>query len=70
MVKTLMNLQCNVGFTDEKIKQEILCNDKGQTALYWIVTKMPDIVNLISNIFNEDDQILLPLGRRCIRSVT
>ena len=36
-----MELDCCVSFTDET-KKETLTNNKGQTALYWIVTKMPD----------------------------
>ena len=40
-----MSLKCNVGFIDSKTKKDVLCNDKGQTAMYWIVTKMPDIVS-------------------------
>ncbi len=40
-----MELKCNVSFTDNS-KQETLNNDKGQSALYCIVTKMPDIVIL------------------------
>jgi hypothetical protein len=42
MVMLLMSLKCNVCFTD-KTKTETLNNIKGQTALYWIVTKMPDV---------------------------
>jgi hypothetical protein len=43
MVKLLMELNCCVSFSD-KTKKETLNNNKGQTALYWIVTKMPDTV--------------------------
>lgn len=45
MVKLLMRLKCNVAFTD-KTKRETLNNNSGQSALYWIVTKMPDIVRI------------------------
>ena len=43
MVKLLMKLQCCVSFTDET-KEETLNDSKGQSALYWIIAKMPDIV--------------------------
>ena len=44
MVKKLMSLNCNFCFKD-KSKCEVLCNLSGTTALYWIVTNMPEIVN-------------------------
>jgi hypothetical protein len=47
MVKLLMDLKCCISFTDGK-KKETLNNVKGQTALYWIVSKMPDIVTLLN----------------------
>lgn len=43
MVKLLINLKCSISFTNEN-KNETLNDVNGQTALYWIVTKMPDIV--------------------------
>jgi hypothetical protein len=44
MVKLLIELGCCISFSDST-RTEILCNNRGQTALYWIVTKMPDIVS-------------------------
>ena len=44
MVKVLMDQKCNISFSNSK-KTETLNNIKGQTALYWIVLKMPDIVS-------------------------
>ena len=44
-----MNLECNVAYSDP-LKSEVLANNKGQTALYWIVTKMPDIVSHLINL--------------------
>ena len=43
MVKLLISLKCCISFTD-KTKKETLNDIKGQTALYWIIYKMPDIV--------------------------
>ena len=42
MVKLLMSLKCYVSYTDES-RKETLNSAEGQTALYWIITKMPDV---------------------------
>lgn len=57
MVKLLIELKCCISFTDDS-KRETLNSNNGQTALYWIVTKMPDIVSLIS-IRNENKRFYL-----------
>ena len=43
MVKMLMNLKCNCVFVD-KTKKRTLHDSNGQTALYFIVKNMPEIV--------------------------
>lgn len=52
MVKLLVELECCISFTDNT-KKEVLCNNAGQTALYWIVTKMPEMVNLSKLFLNK-----------------
>ena len=49
MVKVLLDHKCNLTFSNTK-KTETLNNYKGQTALYWIVLKMPDIVKATESI--------------------
>ena len=46
MVIKLMSLNCNVCFKDN-FKQKVLCNLSGTTALYWIVTNMPESVSFL-----------------------
>jgi|688.fasta_scaffold468046_3 hypothetical protein len=48
MVKLLLDHKCNLSFSNTK-KTETLNDNKGQTALYWIVLKMPDLVNISIN---------------------
>jgi hypothetical protein len=44
MATLLLSLKCKVSYDNEN---KVLCNKMGQTALYWMVSKMPDIVVLI-----------------------
>jgi hypothetical protein len=41
----MMRLNCCISYTDEK-KTTTLNNINGQTPLYWIITKMPELVCL------------------------
>jgi hypothetical protein len=44
MVKYLLSIKCNSVFTDPKTKKNILDDINGQSALYWILTNMPELV--------------------------
>lgn len=44
MATLLLSLKCKVSFDNDN---KVLSNKMGQTALYWMVSKMPDIVSLI-----------------------
>ena len=44
MLKLLLSLKCNCCYADENGKKTTLHDTSGQTALYWIVTKVPDLV--------------------------
>jgi hypothetical protein len=54
MVKTLMNLKCNCVFADKTKKYSsggtTLHDSNGQTALYFIVKNMPEIVIILQYI--------------------
>ena len=69
MVKLLLNLNCRCSFTDPKTKKYTLNDANGQTALYWIVTKMPDIVSskILKSLNNKPK--LDYIGIRGIRPV-
>ena len=45
MVKLLLNLKCNSVFRDPLTKKITLHDIHGQTALFWIITNIPESVN-------------------------